>query len=57
MLLFVRPAGVYLPPKMLRIKGKSVIEAIEVTKKDMPISTCIRIMALPSLPCPSISFA
>ncbi|MBI3828113.1 MAG: alpha-2-macroglobulin [Planctomycetes bacterium] len=36
-LLFVRPAnGVCLPPKMLRLKGKSVVEAIEVIKKDMP---------------------
>ncbi len=35
-LLFVRPAGVYLKPKVLRIKGKSVVEAIDVSKKDMP---------------------
>jgi uncharacterized protein YfaS (alpha-2-macroglobulin family) len=35
-LLFVRPSGVYLEPKMLRLKGKSVEEVIEVTKKDMP---------------------
>jgi uncharacterized protein YfaS (alpha-2-macroglobulin family) len=36
-LLFVRPAnGVYLPPKMLRLKGKSTIEEIAVIKKDMP---------------------
>ncbi|MEI6150411.1 MAG: alpha-2-macroglobulin family protein, partial [bacterium] len=36
-LLFVRPAnGVYLPPKVLRLKGKSTVEEIEVAKKDMP---------------------
>ena len=36
-LLFVRPTnGVALPPKTLRMEGKSAIEAIEVTKKDMP---------------------
>jgi uncharacterized protein YfaS (alpha-2-macroglobulin family) len=36
-LLFVRPSnGVCLPPKVLRLKGKSVLEAIEVEKKDMP---------------------
>ena len=36
-LLFVRPAsGVCLPPKVLRLKGKSVLEAIEVEKRDMP---------------------
>ncbi|MBI2825758.1 MAG: alpha-2-macroglobulin [Planctomycetia bacterium] len=36
-LLFVRPAnGVYLPPKMIRVPGKSTVEEIEVTKKDMP---------------------
>ncbi|HSI34601.1 MAG TPA: MG2 domain-containing protein, partial [Tepidisphaeraceae bacterium] len=35
--LFVRPAnGVYLPPKILRLKGKSAVEEIEVSKKDMP---------------------
>jgi uncharacterized protein YfaS (alpha-2-macroglobulin family) len=36
-LLFVRPAnGVYLPPKVVTMDGKSVVEEIEVTKKDMP---------------------
>lgn len=36
-LLFVRPAnGIYLPPKVIRLKGKSTVEEIEVAKKDMP---------------------
>ena len=36
-LLFIRPSnGVCLPPKVLRMAGKSVIEPIEVIKKDMP---------------------
>ena len=36
-LLFLRPTnGVYLAPKVLHIKGKSVTEQIEVIKKDMP---------------------
>jgi uncharacterized protein YfaS (alpha-2-macroglobulin family) len=36
-LLFIRPAnGIYLPPKVLRLKGKSSVEEIEVSKKDMP---------------------
>lgn len=36
-LLFVRPAnGVYLPPKVLRLTGKSTVEELDVTKKDMP---------------------
>ena len=36
-LLFVRPAnGVYLPPKTLRMKGRSINEQIDVIKKDMP---------------------
>jgi hypothetical protein len=36
-LLFVRPAnGVYLAPKVLRLEGKTTIEEIEVSKKDMP---------------------
>ncbi len=36
-LLFLRPAnGVYLPPKVISMKGKSTIEEIEVSKKDMP---------------------
>jgi uncharacterized protein YfaS (alpha-2-macroglobulin family) len=35
-LLFVRPSGVYLPPRVLRIQGKSTVEEIAVTQKDMP---------------------
>jgi uncharacterized protein YfaS (alpha-2-macroglobulin family) len=36
-LLFVKPTnGVYLPPKVIRIKGKSTVEEIDVVKKDMP---------------------
>ncbi|MEN6405481.1 MAG: MG2 domain-containing protein, partial [Thermoguttaceae bacterium] len=36
-LLFVRPSnGVYLPPKLLRMEGKSTIEEIAVAQKDMP---------------------
>jgi len=36
-LLFARPAnGVYLPPKVIRLDGKSTIEEIGVVKKDMP---------------------
>ncbi len=36
-LLFLRPAnGVCLPPKVIRMTGKSVQEQIEVLKKDMP---------------------
>ena len=36
-LLFVRPTnGVYLPPKTIRLQGKSVVEEITVVKKDMP---------------------
>ena len=35
--MFVRPAnGVYLEPKVIRMTGKSAVEEIEVTKKDMP---------------------
>ncbi|MDX1965163.1 MAG: MG2 domain-containing protein [Pirellulales bacterium] len=35
--LFVRPTnGVYLPPQVLRIQGKSTIVEIPVTLKDMP---------------------
>lgn len=35
--LFVRPAnGIYLPPKIIRMAGKSTVEEIAVTKKDMP---------------------
>ena len=36
-LLFIRPAnGMYLPPKIIQLKGKSTLEEIEVEKKDMP---------------------
>ncbi|MCC7084627.1 MAG: alpha-2-macroglobulin [Pirellulales bacterium] len=36
-LLFPRPAnGIYLPPKVLRLKGKSTVEELRVEKKDMP---------------------
>ncbi len=36
-LLFVRPAnGVYLPPTVLRLDGKSTVVDIGVVKKDMP---------------------
>jgi len=36
-LLFVRPAnGVYLKPKVIRLDGKSTVEEIGVTRKDMP---------------------
>jgi uncharacterized protein YfaS (alpha-2-macroglobulin family) len=36
-LLFVRPAnGIYLPPKITRLDGKSTVEEIGVAKKDMP---------------------
>ena len=36
-LLFVRPSnGVYLAPKIFRLKGRSVGDQIEVIKKDMP---------------------
>jgi len=35
--LFVRPAnGIYLPPKVIRMTGKSTIEPIAITPKDMP---------------------
>ncbi len=35
--LFVRPAnGVYLPPSVIRLKGKSTIVPIDVSRKDMP---------------------
>ncbi len=35
--LFVRPAhGMYLPPKLIRLDGKSTIEEIEVAPGDMP---------------------
>jgi len=36
-LLFVRPAnGVYLPPEVVRLDGKSTVREIDVVKKDMP---------------------
>jgi uncharacterized protein YfaS (alpha-2-macroglobulin family) len=36
-LLFVRPtSGVYLPPQVLRLKGKSMQQEIAVVQKDMP---------------------
>ncbi|MBU4400159.1 MAG: alpha-2-macroglobulin, partial [Planctomycetes bacterium] len=36
-LLFARPSnGVYLPPKVIRLDGKSTVEEIGVVKKDMP---------------------
>ena len=37
MLLFVRPTnGVYLPPKVIRLQGKSTVEEIGVVQQDMP---------------------
>ncbi|HEY4761793.1 MAG TPA: MG2 domain-containing protein [Thermoguttaceae bacterium] len=36
-LLFLRPTnGIYLPPKILRLDGKSSIYDVDVSKKDMP---------------------
>ncbi len=36
-LLFTRPTnGVYQPPKVIRLKGKSTIENIDIVKRDMP---------------------
>lgn len=36
-LLFLRPTnGVYLPPKVIRLQGKSAVEQIAVVKRDMP---------------------
>ncbi|MEJ2220730.1 MAG: MG2 domain-containing protein [Desulfobacterales bacterium] len=36
-LLFVRPVnGVYLPPRMLSMGGKSALAEIQISKKDMP---------------------
>ena len=36
-LLFLRPTnGIYLPPQVVRLKGKSTVEQIAVTQKDMP---------------------
>jgi uncharacterized protein YfaS (alpha-2-macroglobulin family) len=35
--LFVRPAnGIYLPPRVIHMTGKSTVEEISITKKDMP---------------------
>jgi len=35
--LFLRPAnGIYLPPRVIRMTGKSTVEEISVSKKDMP---------------------
>jgi uncharacterized protein YfaS (alpha-2-macroglobulin family) len=35
--LFVRPAnGIYLPPRVIHMTGKSTVEEIPITKKDMP---------------------
>ena len=36
-LLFLRPAnGVYLPPKLLRLEGKSTVHEFAIVKRDMP---------------------
>ena len=36
-LLFVRPSnGVYLPPQVVRLKGKTTVVEFPITKKDMP---------------------
>lgn len=36
-MLFLRPAnGVYLPPKIIRLKGKNTVEDVAVVQKDMP---------------------
>jgi alpha-2-macroglobulin len=36
-LLFIRPSNnIYLPPKVLKMNGKSVVEEIEIAQKDMP---------------------
>ncbi|MGD2036939.1 MAG: MG2 domain-containing protein, partial [Desulfobacterales bacterium] len=36
-MLFVRPAnGVYLPPRILSMSGKSALAEIQISKKDMP---------------------
>lgn len=35
--LFIRPAnGIYLPPKIISMTGKSAVEEIAISKKDMP---------------------
>jgi uncharacterized protein YfaS (alpha-2-macroglobulin family) len=36
-LLFVRPTnGIYLPPRVVRLQGKSTVEDVAVVQKDMP---------------------
>ncbi len=36
-LLFTRPAnGIYLTPKVVRLKGKTAFEEVKISKKDMP---------------------
>jgi len=36
-LLFLRPTnGMYLPPKLIRLQGKSTVEEVAVVQKDMP---------------------
>jgi uncharacterized protein YfaS (alpha-2-macroglobulin family) len=35
-LLFARPSGVYLPPKIIRLDGKSTEQEIAVVQRDMP---------------------
>jgi alpha-2-macroglobulin len=36
-LLFVRPSnGVYLPPKVVRLQGKSIVEEIGIVPRDLP---------------------
>ncbi len=36
-LLFVRPTdGVYLPPRIVRLRGKSTVEDIDIVPRDMP---------------------
>ena len=35
--LFLRPSnGIYLPPKVIRLKGKNTVEEVAVVQKDMP---------------------
>lgn len=35
--LFLRPSnGIYLPPKIIRLKGKNIVEDVAVVQKDMP---------------------
>ncbi len=35
--LFLRPSnGIYLPPKIIRLKGKNTVEEVAVVQKDMP---------------------